>query len=113
MLQPTSFSEKLLFSTVRLEVETALGISIGTGFFFNMPVSHEGQDRVVPFMVTNKHVVKGGRTGRFVLHDALIGAVPPAPSGGLTPITVPDFEAQWTGHPSADVDLCAMPFINL
>lgn len=50
-MKPISASEKLMFSTVRLETPSG---SRGTGFFFNF--AHN--DKVYPTIVTNKHVVE-------------------------------------------------------
>ena len=49
-MYPTSLSETLMYSTVRL---TASDGSTGTGFFFEFRFG----DTTVPVIVTNKHVV--------------------------------------------------------
>lgn len=50
-MKPQTISEQVLYSTVRLEVSNN---SIGTGFFFNFVSS---ENKVVPVIITNKHVV--------------------------------------------------------
>lgn len=51
-----SIYEQLSFCTSRIETEDANGNSYsGTGFFFNLNVNN----KIVPLLITNKHVVKG------------------------------------------------------
>ena len=52
--------EQLLFSVVRLQTERA----VGTGFIMH----HYYEDGVVPFLVTNKHVVAGAETLELFVH---------------------------------------------
>ena len=51
MMKPQTTSEQMLFSIVRL---IASNNSTGTGFFFNFAFDN---NKTVPVIITNKHVV--------------------------------------------------------
>ncbi len=75
--------------------------------FFHFKVDEQ---RSVPVLITNKHVIEGAVQGTFYVHEVISdvsGKPTPAPTSFS--ITVPDFEKVWVGHPG-DIDLCAMPF---
>lgn len=65
IMKPTTISEQMLYSTVRLVASNG---STGTGFFFNF-VFDEGKT-TVPVVITNKHVINYNQTEevRFFLH---------------------------------------------
>jgi len=108
MITPTTLSEQLLFSTVRIEVRTKDGLSgTGTGFFFQFQVT---EGRILPLIVTNKHVIRGAESGSFFLHEADTKDGNPTPSGRFFGVGFSGFEKYWIGHPNEDIDLCAMPF---
>lgn len=108
MITPTTASEKLLFNTVRIQAYTGSGpASVGTGFFFNFSLDN---DRQVPAIITNKHVVEGTVHGSFQVHEAKIENANPMPSGSSFTVELDQFERRWVGHPDKEVDLCAMPF---
>ncbi len=96
MITPTSITEKLLFSTVRLK--TASGS--GTGFFFNFKIG----DKTAPVIATNKHVVNNKTTesANFRLHVDDGGN----PSDENIDI---NYNADWIFHPSLDLCFC---FVN-
>jgi len=100
-------SEQLAFTTIRIECQTTNGLSTGTGFYFAFC---KNGDHSIPAIVTNKHVVQGGKTGRFHIHLATSNNTLPNSS---TSFEVPDFEQHWIGHPDPDVDLCVMPIAPL
>jgi V8-like Glu-specific endopeptidase len=97
-------SEQLTHSTVRIECETAEGMSTGTGFFFN--TLDDGKRRV-PVIITNKHVISGARRGWFHLTKRKSDGAPDV--GKHLRIEVPDFEKRWLLHRDTRVDLAAMP----
>jgi hypothetical protein len=103
MIQPKSASEQLLFSTVRIETNTGMG----TGFFFRFKVDDQ---RIIPVVITNKHVVKGSATGRFFVYQGVEDNGVTVPSENSYPIEFNQFEQRWFNHPDPDIDLCAMPF---
>jgi hypothetical protein len=108
VITPVSITEELLFTTVRIIAEEESGRErVGTGFFFDATVD---QTRILPLIVTNKHVVQNARTGRFQLHEADDSGPQLRPLGRSFEIQLSDFESYWVGHPDASVDLCAMPF---
>ena len=107
MIRLNSPSSRLLFTTVRLEAYAKDGTqSVGTAFYFHYAA--EG-GHVAPVLITNKHVVKGAVTGRFLLHERSGDSEPPTPGASSFTVTLDGFADRWVGHPG-DVDLCAMPF---
>jgi len=108
VFKPETLSEKLLFCTVRIETDTSTGgVGTGTGFFFHYPIADK---QWLPLIVTNKHVVSGAVRGRFSVHEALSIDGEDRPRSASVNIQLDAFESLWFGHPSKDVDLCAMPF---
>lgn len=103
-MTPTALSEKLLFVTLRLEVQKVAGIATGTGFLFAIPT---GENQVLPLLVTNKHVVEDGLTLTTQIHLA-DGAGQPILDQSEA-LLVPAPGGQFVPHPSPDVDLCAFP----
>lgn len=99
-----TLSERLTFSTVRIECQLQTGeTSTGTGFFFRF-LETGGQH--VPAIVTNKHVIEGAVYGRFHLNLADSNG---QPLGQHENFTIGNFEAGWIKHPDPDVDLCILP----
>ena len=96
MINPISITEKLLFSTVRLKTKTGSG----TGFFFNFKI----EDKAVPVIITNKHVVNNNSSEsvNFLLHIGKDGK--PIDEN----ISI-DYNANWLFHPSLDLCFC---FVN-
>jgi hypothetical protein len=108
MITPESLSEQLLFSTVRIECNDNSGnIGTGTGFFFNIPLDNQ---KHIPVVITNKHVVDGSETGRFQLHEAVNSGGKIKPSGKFFDVSIEQFESRWIPHTNAEIDLCAMLF---
>lgn len=100
-----SLSEQLAFVTTRIECEINHGkTSVGTGFFFNYLA---GEDKIIPVVVTNCHVVKGSKRGVFQLTKANDNGEPII--GGFQSVVVDNFEQSWIPHPDTMVDLCIMP----
>jgi len=105
MIEPTSVTEQLMYSTARI-----VGINVGgtpfktgTGFFYQFPVA-AGDDRNVPILVTNKHVIDGVTHADFVIHTNSTGGNKPDGNGGVRSEFV-----DWVHHPNPKVDLCALP----
>ena len=96
--------EQMCFSTIRIETSDALGNSFsGTGFFFNLNI----EDKIVPLIITNKHVVLGMSKGLFILTERNEHNEPDYKKH--FPITIDkDFEKYWILHPDPQIDLCAM-----
>lgn len=108
MIKPFSLTEQVLFNTVRIEAELVNGgISTGTGFFFNFTVDDK---RIIPAIITNKHVIKDALTGKFQLHEAKSIDGQSMPSGAFFTVELDQFMSRWIPHPDDNVDLCAMFF---
>lgn len=98
-------SELIAHSTVRIEVEAADGKrGTGTGFFFRFA---QEQERHVPVIVTNKHVVEGAVRGRFYLTTGDAEGNPVYSTHEV--FSFEGFQRFWFPHPEDEVDLCAMP----
>ena len=110
---PLSSSEKLMYSTVRIECEYSNGASgTGTGFFFDFLVN-EATGTYVPVIITNKHVIDNAISGRVILTLADENNQP-LDTQHLT-VRFDNFESAWRKHPDANVDLCAIriaPIVN-
>lgn len=100
-----SIMEQLCFSTTRIEATDSNGkISVGTGFFFCFKID---ENTSIPFVVTNKHMVNGMKTGQFMFTKADDSGNPI--NKEHIKIYIDQFEQQWFFHPDDDVDLCIMP----
>ena len=106
---PLSNAERLMHTTVRLECQLQDGnLSTGTGFFFSFALEN---DKHIPIIVTNKHVINGSVVGSFVLtksdqnNDPILGEV--------ERIVLDNFESLWIKHPDSDVDLAVFPMAFL
>lgn len=108
MIKPTRPTDKLLFTTVRIEITKHSGErGAGTGFFFNYSLD---SNKTLPLIITNRHVVEGAVKGRFQLHESQSLEDKKYPSGNYFTIELDSFEEMWIGHPDSTVDLCVMPF---
>ncbi len=96
MINPSSITEQLLFTTVRLETPGG----VGTGFFFNFKID----DKIMPVIITNKHVVnnKNIESVNFLLH-VQDNDVPSDENIAIT------YNANWIFHPTMDLCFC---FVN-
>jgi hypothetical protein len=102
-----STSEKLTYSTVRIECQLKNGNqSTGTGFFFRILESDDRKNHI-PVVITNKHVIKDSIKGRLIITKAN-EKNEPLDREHFT-VLFDNFESLWRLHPSEDVDLCVMP----
>jgi hypothetical protein len=101
-----TIAEQLLFTTVRIETRSAAGTGTGTGFLFNY--EHGGSQ--YPFVVTNKHVIRGVTGGIVQFHKGKDGK---PMLGTAHRIEIDDFEDAWTGHTDPDIDVAVMPLAPL
>lgn len=102
-------AEQLMHTTVRLECSLTDGrSSTGTGFFFSYPLD---PDRIIPVIVTNKHVIEDAQTGTFVLTAKDENGEPIL--GSYEAIRLDNFEAGWLKHPDPNVDLAVFPIAPL
>lgn len=107
--KPISLYEELLFSTVMIKTNTPDGKKSGTGFFFNYQFK---ENRAMPFIVTNRHVVKDATSGDFIFHVK-------NPDDDFTILESPlnyhidNFGKRWTFHDNPHIDIALMPFLPL
>lgn len=100
-----SSAEKLALTTVRLECRLGDGrTSTGTAFFFSFKVDDQ---KIIPLLVTNKHVIAGSTSGTFVL--TLRGENGDPKIGSHEPVSFDNFESLWINHPDKNVDLAVFP----
>jgi len=108
MTNNLSPSEQLAFTTIRIQCETSTGlVSTGSGFIFKFDF---GDNRIIPTIVTNHHVVENAIIGTFQLTRSDENGNPVV--GEFTNILIDNFEQRWIQHPQ-DLDLCAMPIAPL
>lgn len=97
--------EQLCFNTVRIETSDALGNKYsGTGFFFNLKLD----EKVIPLLITNKHVVSGMSKGFFIFTERNHQDEPEYKRHFSVTIDN-NFENKWFMHPDSQIDLCALP----
>ncbi len=106
-----TISEKLSYSTIRIECVFKDGSTgTGTGFFFNF-LENKETGAHIPVIVTNKHIVEGAVKGRILLTKADENNEP-LDTQHLT-VEFEDFQNMWTFHNDSVVDLCAFPIAHL
>lgn len=102
MIQPAAFSEHILYQTIRIE---CCG-NCGTGFIFGIKV---GDNRYIPIILTNKHVVDNleRNTVDFWLHTK-------GPDNTvLQTIVRYNWDCEWIFHPDEEIDLCCCLFMPM
>ena len=98
-----TLAENLLYSTVKLTASKGgAPLSTGTGFFMQTAVRGEN---FVPMIITNKHVIKGCDMITAICHFA----DGDQPSGRFVACNMTIAPGSYVPHPSADIDLCAIP----
>lgn len=100
-------STQLLYTTAPIWVAKEDGTHSGTSFIFSVPVSGE-EDKQVPLLVTNKHIIEAAKKGRFQLHEA--GAEGPKRGARLNVEIEADMLER---HVDPDHDLAAVPIGGL
>jgi hypothetical protein len=111
MIEPVTPTENMMYSTARIVGLDAADkeVQFGTGFFYQFPVADK-DDRNIPILVTNNHVIDGVKKIGFLAHTVSDGGKKP---DGNAPV-LSDI-SQWVRHPNPKIDLCALPvggFIN-
>lgn len=99
-----SLSHQVPKLTVRIECELHNGVSVGTGFWFGFQL---GDEIIVPFIVTNKHVVDGAHSVHIQLN------VTSKSNHHLKFFDIQPHKDHFIPHPDEDVDLCILPVLNL
>ena len=105
MIKPVTVTEQMMYCTARIVGVNANGAAFktGTGFFYQFPVA-AGDDRNIPLLITNKHVIDGITNADFVIHTASTGGDKPDGKGAVRSQL-----SDWVLHPNPKVDLCALP----
>lgn len=96
-------AKQVLFSTVRIQVETAGDPWYGTAFVYG----HGAVDAQTHFLVTCRHVVDGGGRGHVFFTRAT--GEGEAAVGERIHVVIDDFQAKWFFHPDATIDLAVAP----
>ena len=97
--------EQLIHTTVRIECQTDKGQSSGSGYIYGFCIK---DDKAVPCIITNKHVIAGATQGRLHLTRKDEQGNPKL--GEHVPITFDNFEDLWIKHPDENIDLAVFPF---
>jgi hypothetical protein len=102
-----SLTEKLSYSTVRIECQNSSGqTSSGSGYFFKFREDASANQHI-PVAITNKHVVQDAKNGTLIFSKSRSDGQPD--DRDHFQVYIDDFESLWRFHPSDAVDLCAMP----
>ncbi len=107
---PTSFSEAVLYSTVRIEttginlISNSPSSGAATGFVYNFG---EVKDSSC-YVITNKHVFSDAITATLNFPVREKKGDSSVPTGGVFPYSIPDIAAAVINHPDEDIDLCAI-----
>ncbi|EAB7595989.1 trypsin-like peptidase domain-containing protein [Salmonella enterica subsp. enterica serovar Newport] len=102
-----SVSQDIYKSTLRVESDTPEGTSVGTAFWFCFVM--EGGGKIVPLLVTNKHVVNGATEVR--LHLNITDSANPEIK--FYNLTIPEGAKAFIMHPDDNVDICILPIAGL
>ena len=106
-MEVQSLAEKLLFTTVRIDVKNSAGKSgSGTGFVF----VHKIGEQNVPVIVSNKHVAQGFSQGSITF--TVKEKEQPKLGNGLR-LDITDFANAWFGHPDPSIDVAVIPLAPL
>lgn len=98
--QELRLSDKLMYSTVKINCKKKDGWYSGTGFVFRT------EDNI-PVIVSNNHVIDGSLIGQFIMTE---GDEYNEPAIGKTiKFEVKNFSKQWIPHPVSQIDLAVMP----
>ncbi len=102
-MEINSITKKLLFNTIRVDTVLDDGSEgSGTAFVF----SHSSSSGMHTFVVTNRHLVEGVRSGGLVFTQKKHGQ--PA-LGERFQININDFSHAWFLHPDSEVDIAIIP----
>jgi len=113
--QVNSLSEELIHSTIRIECQYEFkdnsgkiisSNGTGSGFIFGFK-SGESDSLTIPVIVTNKHVIKNAKKGKFLFTKKDNSGNPIY--GEKEVIEINNFQNYWLPHPDPSIDLCIMP----
>ncbi len=106
-METESIAEQLFFTTIRIEtIDSSGNTGSGTGFVF----VHSFKGENYPFIVTNKHVIKGALKGSLTF----IKKVDDSPKlGDAFRLDIDHFENIWFGHNDPDIDIAITALVPL
>jgi len=99
--------QKMMFSTVRIEVDKPNSVETGTGFIYRYDVG----DIIYLFLVTNRHIIQNAHAGRLQFVLTKPDGTPNY--GAIYTHHVTNFEQSWHPHPDPRIDVAIMPFAEL
>jgi hypothetical protein len=108
-MEPVSIAENLFFNTVRIETKNEKKEPfIATSFIVEIKI----EERKYVFLVTNKHVIDGMKSGSFyfILED---DKGKPLLGRGYKLDVAQDFEKEWFGNPNPQIDVAVCPLQQL
>ena len=108
--------EIIINSTIKIETfekkteggKTVYSGSSGTGFIFSFKIS---EDKILPVIVTNKHVIVNSYRG--ILYFKTPDSTGFPIYGKTEKLVISDFSAMWTAHPDTAVDLAIAPLMPI
>ena len=104
-IQPGSFWEHQLYTTLKLEISAGEFGAVGSGFFYNHPLTGGS---VLPLLITNRHNISGAQHIKVRFHQRDTSADRWAVNGHVD-IELPLPEEHWHIHPDGSVDLAGVP----
>ncbi len=103
-MEKLSVFEQLCFSTTRIEaIDDGGQVHSGTGFFFNLAI----EEGVIPFVVTNKHLVENMKSWKIRMTRADANGSPSFRRHITIQLDIT--KNSWLFHPDEKVDLCLLP----
>lgn len=111
MIEPVTPTENMMYTTARIVGFDSADKEqkFGTGFFYQFPLV-DNDDRKIPVLVTNNHVIDGASKVGFVVHT--VSDQGKKPDGNIAVLSQIQ---EWVRHPNPKIDLCALPiggFLN-
>lgn len=112
-MNPQSFLEQVLFSTLRIELLSEGGdpLGIGTGFLVKADIEKQPGKSVV-LLISNKHVFEGGK--KFIVNFHRRSSDGNGPDlGRVYPFRAEDFSQAFYLHPDPNTDLACVNVSSL
>lgn len=106
-METKSIMEQLFFTTVRMEILKISGNTISaTSFFFN----YTKENKTIPFLVTNYHVLKDSKSIKITFHKSVsIDKSTTYSKDEKIPIQFDLTEKTWFNHPNDEIDIAILP----
>jgi len=107
-MQPESFTEQILFSTLRIELTDNHGQlkGIGTGFLVKADIPNDPNTSLV-LLITNRHVLQSTSQFAINFHRRVVGSNQPD-LGQVYPVLAAAISESYYCHANPDVDLACV-----